>query len=132
MKSNLTQCPVCDHPLTITRLTCDNCSTSIEGSFPANAGPFSQLSPEQAHFALTFIRCEGRLNRLEEELSLSYPTLRNRLVEVIRALGFEPGKEEQPVRLSIEERGRILDDMSSGRITYSDARRLLAGDNQED
>ncbi len=29
---------------------------------------------------------------MEEELNLSYPTLRNRLFEVIRALGFEPGK----------------------------------------
>jgi hypothetical protein len=54
--------------------------------------------------------------------------LRNRLVEVIRALGFEPGKEEQPVRLSTEERAKILDDMSEGKITYDTARRLLAGE----
>lgn len=128
MKKSLIECPVCDHPLSITRLTCDNCSTNIEGSFSASVGPFTQLSPEQANFALTFIRCEGRLNRMEDELKLSYPTLRNRLVEVIRALGFEPGKEDQSIRLTTDERAKILDDMSQGRITYTDARKLLTGE----
>jgi hypothetical protein len=31
---------------------------------------------------------------MEDELGLSYPTIRNRLHEVIRALGFEPGGEK--------------------------------------
>jgi hypothetical protein len=128
MKNTLTDCPVCDRPLSVTRLNCDHCGTIIEGNFVSNAGPFAQLSPEQTNFALTFIRCEGRLNRMEDELKLSYPTLRNRLIEVIRALGFEPGKEEQPVRLSTEERAKILDDMSEGKITYETARRLLTGE----
>ena len=128
MKNTLTECPVCDHPLTVTRLTCDNCSTNIEGSFSTSVGPFTKLSPEQANFALTFIRCEGRLNRMEDELNMSYPTLRNRLVEVIRTLGFEPGKDEQSIRLTNEDRAKILDDMSEGRITYHEARKLLAGE----
>jgi len=128
MKNILTECPVCEHQLSITRLYCEQCSTTIEGNFVSNASPFSQLSPEQINFVLTFIRCEGRLNRLEEELKLSYPTLRNRLIEVIKTLGFEPGKEEQPVRLSTEERAKILDDMSEGKITYDTARRLLMGE----
>lgn len=128
MKNNLTNCPVCDNPLSITRLNCDRCGTTIEGNFRTNAGPFAQLSPEQSNFVLTFIKCEGRLNRMEDELNLSYPTLRNRLVEVIKALGFEPGKEEQITRLSPEERARILDDMSEGKITYDAARKMLTGE----
>lgn len=128
MKNMLTDCPVCDRPLSVTRLNCDHCGTIIDGNFVSNTGAFAQLSPEQANFALTFIRCEGKLNRMEDELKLSYPTLRNRLVEVIRTLGFEPGKEEQPVRLSTEERAKILDDMSEGKITYDTARRLLTGE----
>jgi hypothetical protein len=65
---------------------------------------------------------------MEDELKISYPTLRNRLIELIKALGFEPGKEDQTVRLSTEERAKILDDMSEGRITLDDARRLLSGE----
>ena len=42
-----------------------------------------RLSPEQLAFAETFIRCEGKLNRMETEMGLSYPTLRARLNELI-------------------------------------------------
>ena len=128
MKSTLTECPVCDKPLTITRLTCDNCSTTIEGSFSTNAGAFARLNPEQANFALTFIRCEGRLNRMEEELKISYPTLRSRLTEIVRALGYEPGKEEAPVQLSAEERRAILEELDKGTITWDEAQARLRGE----
>lgn len=76
---------------------------------------------------LTFIRCEGRFNRMEEELKLSYPTLRNRLYEIIRALGFEPGKEEIPVRLTAEERLSVLDELAQGVITAAEAQSRLRG-----
>jgi hypothetical protein len=64
---------------------------------------------------------------MQEELGLSYPTVRSRLHEVIRALGYEPGKEE-PVGLTEEERRRILDDLDQGRITYEEAIRMLQGE----
>lgn len=129
MKNNLSECPVCGGNLTITRYYCSQCDTTIEGRFTGATGPFSQLSPEQLNFLLTFVRCEGKLNRMEDELKLSYPTLRNRLVELIRALGFEPGKEEQnpASRITAEDRVRILDDMEQGKITYDEAKQLLQG-----
>lgn len=127
MKTNLSNCPVCGNNLTITRYYCSQCDTTIEGRFTGAGGPFAQLTPEQVTFVLTFIRCEGKLNRMEDELKMSYPTLRNRLVEVIRALGFEPGKEESTPKITTEDRMRILDDIDQGRITYEEARDLLMG-----
>ncbi len=130
MNRMITKCPVCDAELTVTRLHCLNCDTTIEGVFSPSSGPFSQLTPEQLQFVETFVRCEGRFNRMTDELKLSYPTLRNRLEEIIRALGYEPGKEEpemQPARLSAEERRRILDDLEAGVINADQARRLLMG-----
>ena len=123
----LTKCPVCGSQLNVTRLHCSHCDTSIDSTFNTVSGPFSQLSPEQVTFVLTFVRCEGRLNRMEDELNISYPTIRNRLYEIIRALGFEPGKEEPAIRLSLEDRKRILDDLEQGKITSDQARRLLQG-----
>ena len=46
----------------------------------------SQLTPEQLKFVETFVRCEGKITRMEVEIGLSYPTIRNRLLEVIRSL----------------------------------------------
>jgi len=131
MNPMLERCPVCRSELLVTRLYCPQCQTTIEGHFYPASNPFSALTPEQVQFLLTFIRCEGRFTRMEEELNLSYPTLRNRLSEVIRALGFEPGREEVPVRPSAEERLRILDELAQGLITVEEARRRLMGKREE-
>lgn len=121
------KCPVCGEALAITRVYCSNCDTVIEGHFHATESPFAALTPEQLNFVLTFVRCEGRFTRLEEELKLSYPTLRNRLNDIIRALGYEPGKEETPAKLTAEERRKILEDLEQGKISSQDAQNLLRG-----
>ena len=79
--------------IVVTRFYCPDSAISVEGQFSVVA-PFTQLSPEQLKFVETFVRCEGKLSRMEDELKLSYPTVRTRLHEVIRALGYEPGKDE--------------------------------------
>ncbi len=117
-------CPVCGETLAVTRLHCRNCDTTIEGRF--SVGAFDRLNLEQLAFAETFIRCEGKLNRMEKELNLSYPTLRGRLNELIRAMGYEVGQEEAP-GISEEERRRILDELASGRITSEAAVKALQG-----
>ena len=124
------KCPICNGELAVTRLYCPQCDTTIEGHFSPGRNPFANLSPEQLQFTLTFVRCEGRFNRMEEELNLSYPSLRNRLNDVIRTLGFEPGREEpqpQGVRLSAEDRLRILDDLAQGKISSEEAQQQLRG-----
>jgi hypothetical protein len=64
---------------------------------------------------------------MEQELQLSYPTIRNRLHEVIRALGFEPGKDE-PLEISPEKRSTVLEDLELGKISPDEAMRLLRGE----
>jgi hypothetical protein len=76
-------------------------------------------------FVETFVRLEGKITHMEKELGLSYPTIRNRLHEVIRALGYEPGGEEEGTTLSEEEREKILNDLDEGKITYEEAIRLI-------
>jgi hypothetical protein len=125
MKAALSKCPVCDGELTVTRLHCDTCDTAIEGRF-AN-GAFAGLTPEQLDFIETFVRCEGKMNRMEDELALSYPTLRNRLQEVIRALGYEPGKEDA-TDIPDEKRRAVLEDLDAGKISAEDAMRQLHGE----
>ena len=125
MNPALTQCPVCKDELVITHLRCQTCNTGIEGHF--FGGPFANLSREQMQFIEVFIRLEGKLSRMEGELGLSYPTIRNRLHEVIRAMGYEPGKDDSP-DLNEEKRRTILTDLDAGRISAEDAMRALNGE----
>lgn len=117
-----TKCPLCDGEIAVTRIYCPECDTTIEGRF--TGGPFSHLTPEQLSFVEIFIRCEGKITRMEGEIGLSYPTIRNRLHEVIRALGYEPGGEE-PEGLTDKERQHILEELDAGRISAEEAMRLL-------
>ncbi|HUT21637.1 MAG TPA: DUF2089 domain-containing protein [Anaerolineae bacterium] len=117
-------CPVCGETLTVTRLYCRTCDTTVEGHF--TLGRFYQLSPEQMAFVETFIRCEGKLTRVQGELGMSYPTVRSRLNEVIRALGYEVSDSKPEV--SPEERRSILEQLGSGEISSQEAVQLLQGD----
>lgn len=119
-------CPVCGETLEVTRLHCRNCDTTIEGHF--DVGAFDRLSPEQLAFAEKFIRHEGKLNRMEGDLGLSYPTLRSRLQDLRRAMGFEIGDEEEaPFSITDEDRRQILDDLAAGKITAEESMRRLQG-----
>ncbi len=125
------KCPLCGSEIVVTRFHCPKCDTTVEGGFYTGKNPFATLTPEQMQFMLTFVRCEGRFNRMEEEMRLSYPTLRSRLNDIIRALGYEPGKDETAVRLSPEERRKILEDLDQGTITWAEAQKRLAGKKDE-
>lgn len=122
-----TRCPVCRSEMEVTRLHCSTCDSSIEGRF--SGGPIAHLTAEHLDFIVTFVRCEGKINRMEQELELSYPTIRNRLHEVIRALGYEPGKDE-PVDVSPETRSTVLADLENGKISADEAMRLLRGEEE--
>lgn len=117
-------CPVCHHSLTVTRLHCRNCDTTLEGHF--TLGRLYQLNQEQLEFVETFIRCEGKITRVEQEMDLSYPAVRARLNDVIRALGYEVG-ETQKEPVSDEERRSILADVANGAISAEEAVELLRG-----
>jgi hypothetical protein len=124
MNRLLTACPVCGERLEVTRLLCRSCDTALEGHF--DLGRLGRLSPDQLHFVETFVRCEGRLNRMEREMELSYPTLRSRLGDIIRQMGFAVGPEAATG--AAEERHRILDELAAGRITSEEAMRALEAD----
>jgi len=113
-------CPVCDERLEVTRLHCRHCDTSVEGHF--SLGYLYELTQEQLKFAEIFIRCEGKINRVGEELGVSYPTVRNRLNDLIRAMGYEV---EEPSGLSTGERREVLEQLSQGEITSSQALKML-------
>ncbi len=111
--------------MSVTRLHCRHCDTGIEGHF--SLGRLAQLNAEQIHFVETFIRSEGTLKRVEKELGISYPTVRSRLKEVIRAMGFEvvSDYDDENTSLSEQERHEILDQLYRGELSSEEALSLL-------
>ena len=127
MNQAITQCPICQSNLEITKLYCRSCDTAIEGHFQ-HTTPFQQLTAEQMSFMVTFVHNEGKINRVGEELGMSYPTVRSRLHDLIRALGYEVGEEEEPTgSLPEEERRAILDALSEGTLSSEEALKRLSG-----
>ena len=123
------KCPICGEELTVTRLECRACGTDIGGQFAV--GRLARLDAEQMQFVETFIKSRGNAYKVGEELELPYSTVRARLTEVIRAMGYEPGaepKDEAPIMVSPEKRKSILDDVAHGKITAEDAVKSLQGE----
>jgi hypothetical protein len=114
------ECPVCHSDMMVTRLVCRNCGSALEGNF--TLGRLFQLTPEQLHFVEVFLRCEGKIGRVQEDLGISYPTVRSRLEEVIRALGYEVGDEPETDEARRQE---ILARLARKEITSEEAFRLL-------
>ena len=126
-------CPVCGESLQVTKLHCRQCGTSIEGHF--TLGRLSRLNAEQIQFVETFLRCEGTIKRVEKELDISYPTVRSRLKDMIRTLGFEVPSDYADAdegHIPPEERSLILDQLYRGEITTEEALARLRGEDLQE
>ena len=115
-----TECPVCHDDLMVTRLTCRNCGTGMEGRF--TLGGLAQLTPDQLHFVETFLRCEGKISHVQEELGVSYPTVRSRLEDIIQALGYEVGKTGG---VDKDQRQEVLERLARQEISSDEALDML-------
>ncbi len=82
-------CPVCTGELAVTRLHCAECGTTLEGRF--GVGRFGRLDRDQLALLESFLRSRGNLRDMERELGISYPTVRNRVDALVRALGLADG-----------------------------------------
>lgn len=84
MKRVPTLCPSCDHTLQVKRLACEQCGTEVEGMYPLP--PLASLSVEDQAFILEFVKASGSLKDMAALMKVSYPTVRNRLDDVIGRL----------------------------------------------
>lgn len=109
----------------VTRFYCPETDVSVEGRFSVST-PFPQLTTEQLEFIEVFVRNEGKINRMESELGMSYPTIRSRLREVVRALGYDPEQdEEETIGISEEKRLQVLKELDEGKLSFEQAMQVL-------
>lgn len=117
----LGECPVCQSELEVTRLSCNNCDTSIEGHF--SVCKFSTLSSKQKIFLEAFIKNRGNIKEIEKDLGISYPTVRNKLEDLIQSLGYT----SQPTEPIVNKK-EILERLSREEISSEEAIKLLQGE----
>ena len=89
----ISTCPVCSSELAVTRLHCSSCGTTLEGDF--SVGRFGRLSRDQLALLESFLRSRGNLRDMERELGISYPTVRSRVEQLVRSLGFGPRGDDR-------------------------------------
>ena len=84
MKVLPTRCPACNSQLKVKCLVCEQCQTEIQGGYELPA--LARLSPDDQAFMLAFVKASGSLKEMARLLRLSYPTVRNRLDDIIERI----------------------------------------------
>lgn len=121
VKTNLSNCPVCDRDLVIREYECLKCHTTIRGHFRQDK--FSKLTQEQKDFIEIFVMKRGSIKEIEKELGISYPTVRNKLDQVINALGHEVESDQSRIE--------ILNMLNEGQISPEEAAEMIENLNME-
>jgi hypothetical protein len=81
VKNLPTRCPACNGRVEVKSLLCQGCQTQIQGLY--QLPPLARLSPDDQLFLLQFVKASGSLKEMARLLKLSYPTVRNKLDEII-------------------------------------------------
>ena len=123
MRKVLEQCPTCGGELTITGLHCRSCHTRIESEY--STCRFCRLSQENLDFIEIFVKNRGNIREMERELEISYPTVRSRLNDVIKELGYEVEAESVDSGEVAAERRAVLKQLNAGEISAAEATELI-------
>ncbi|MBI5546654.1 MAG: DUF2089 family protein [Deltaproteobacteria bacterium] len=98
-------------------MSCPGCAMQLDGHFELPA--LVQLSREELAFVLDFVRSAGSLKEMGRLHKVSYPTVRNRLNEIIAKL--TPSAEETREH----RRKAILDALAAGELSVAQATEQL-------
>ena len=77
-------CPSCESQLSVTELSCLECSTKVSGQYLLPL--LSQIPNEDQQFILDFFLSSGSLKEMASQMGKSYPTVRNKLDDIIEKI----------------------------------------------
>jgi hypothetical protein len=111
-------CPVCNHRLATTRLTCPECSTELSGAF--TSCEFCVLTDEDRDVLRVFLASRGNMKELERHLGVSYPTARARFDALLVKIGID-----RPVPAAPSARVELMEQVARGEIDIDEALKRL-------
>ncbi|HCR76657.1 MAG TPA: hypothetical protein DIW37_09690 [Chryseobacterium sp.] len=74
-------CPSCESALQVSQMKCNNCETIVSGNYELPL--YLQLTREEQEFILSFFLSSGSIKEMAKQAGLSYPTMRNKLDDLI-------------------------------------------------
>ena len=103
--------------MTIDSAICQDCDIRLEATFELS--PLACLYEDDQIFVIEFLKCHGSIKQMEKLLSVSYPTVKNRLTNIASKLTLsDPG---QPRVITDTDVDAILDAVRSETIGVDEA-----------
>ncbi|MDY0152429.1 MAG: DUF2089 family protein [Candidatus Cloacimonas sp.] len=112
---NLSSCPICKHDLKIKEVYCEHCEVSYTGNFESSW--LAAFSASQLEFIKLFLLVQGNLKELQNQLNLSYPTVKSRLADIIRVI--------TPREQTKDKVSDVLVDLEEGFINVEEAINMI-------
>lgn len=78
------RCPSCEQQLKVAKMICTHCTTEVSGQY--SLPPLMQLDADEQDFVLQFLLNSGSLKEMATQMGKSYPTVRNRLDDLINKI----------------------------------------------
>lgn len=91
-----TNCPSCQSVLNVSSLKCLDCETVVSGLYELPT--LTSLSKEDQFFILQFFKESGKLNVMAQQLGLSYPSVRNKLDDLIERIRVIETKHDESIK----------------------------------
>lgn len=87
MKSKLpVNCPSCQSAMVVAQLHCSTCETKVSGNYQLPL--LLQLSEDEQQFVFQFFLTSGSLKQMANQMGNSYPTVRNKLDDIISKINL--------------------------------------------
>ena len=112
-------------PIEVERIRLVETGVAIEGPF--TLPPLAQLAAEDQVFVAAFVRCHGSIKQMEKYFGVSYPSIKNRLNKIGSQLSFVEINQESESGPPQESRSDVLDRLSRGELTVTQALERLKG-----
>jgi hypothetical protein len=115
MSMILATCPICKKELIIKELHCPHCEISFKGNFENSW--LAELNASQLEFVRLFLLVQGNLKELQDKLGISYPTVKNRLAEIIGIITKKRPETDKVID--------VLSDLEEGFINVDEAINMI-------
>lgn len=86
-------CPICKEKLIVTKLYCNKCNIELAGEFSLIG--FSYLSEDELGFINSFLKNEGRIKDVQNELDMTYQKVKQQLSNILIKLGLKEKLSEE-------------------------------------